>query len=195
MDMKLIDKVYGQMKADVFAAMYKPNVLIVERDIAEKYEISKVTAGEVLHRLCSEGHLTSYPRSGYMVTMVTPREMEQLKRMRIVVESLTLSIVCEEAGDDAIRTLYGFIRPDFGESDSATTLNSMFHMALAKLTQDKYVISLTESLLGSASRVEQYVQPDRITGWQEYHIQLVDALLKRDAANAKQILIDDINQR
>jgi len=193
--MKLIGKVYGQMKADVFAAMYKPNVLIVERDIAEKYDISKVTAGEVLHRLCSEGHLTSYPRSGYMVTMLTPREMEQLKRMRIVVESLTLEIVCEEASDEAIRSLIEFISPDFGEKDSASTLNSMFHMALARLTQDKYVISLTESLLGSASRVEQYMQPDRITGWQEYHIKLVDALLKRDARTAKVILVDDINQR
>lgn len=193
--MKLIDKVYSQMKADVFRAMYKPNELIVERDIAEKYGVSKVTAGEVLHRLCNEGHLTSYPRSGYMVTMLTPREMEQLKRMRIVVESLTLDIVCAEASDEAIGSLSGYIRPDFGAEDSASTLNSMFHMALARLTEDKYVISLTESLLGSASRVEQYVAPDRLAGWQEYHGKLVDALKARDLAAAKALLIEDINQR
>lgn len=193
--MKLIDKVYSQMKADVFQAKYKPNELIVERDIAEKYAISKVTAGEVLHRLCNEGHLTSYPRSGYMVTMLTPREMEQLKRMRGVVESLTLEIVCAEAEEAAIRSLNGFIHQDFGAEDSATTLNSVFHMALARLTQDKYVISLTESLLGSASRVEQYVTQDRLSNWQDCHVRLVDALLRRDLDLAKATLIEDINQR
>ena len=193
--MKLIDKVYSQMKADVFQAKYKPNELIVERDIAAKYGISKVTAGEALHRLCNEGHLTSYPRSGYMVTMLTPREMEQLKRMRIVVESLTLEIVVAEASDEAIRSLEHYIRPDFGEKDSASTLNSLFHMALARLTQDKYVVSLTESLLGSASRVEQYVATDRLSGWQDYHVHLVSQLLKRDIDGAKATLAEDINQR
>ena len=193
--MKLIDNVYSQMKADVFQAKYKPNELIVERDIAAKYGISKVTAGEVLHRLCNEGHLTSYPRSGYMVTMLTPREMEQLKRMRIVVESLTVEIVCAEASDEAIRSLNDCIRPDFAAEDSASTLNSVFHMALARLPEDKYVISLTESLLGSASRVEQYVTQDRLSGWQDCHATLVEALLARDLAAAKATLIEDINQR
>ena len=71
--MRLSDKVYNELKSDdIFLAKYKPNVLIVESDIASKYGVSKVTVGEALHRLCGEGHLTSYPRSGYMVTVLTP---------------------------------------------------------------------------------------------------------------------------
>lgn len=193
--MKLIDSVYRQLKADIFEAKYKPNELITERQIAEKYGISKVTAGEALHRLCAEGHLTSYPRSGYMVTTLTPREMEQLKRMRIAVESLIVDILCTEAPEDAVRSLYGEITERFDEGDNASLSNSRFHMSMARLTGDKYAISLMESLLGSASRVEQYVIPEKRAVWQDYHRSIVDALVARDAAAAKERLIEDINQR
>ncbi len=193
--MKLIDQVYTELKQDVYQAKYKPNELITERQIVEKYGVSKVTAGEALHRLCAEGHLTAYPRSGYMVTTLTPREMEQLKRMRITVESLVVDIVCAEATDEAIRSLYSSVVDNFTSNDNASALNSAFHMNLAGLTDDKYAISLMETLLGSASRVEQYVVPDKQAKWQDYHRGIVDALLERNAPKAKARLIEDINQR
>lgn len=193
--MKLIDKVYSQLKQDVYLAKYKPNELITERQIVEKYGVSKVTAGEALHRLCSEGHLTAYPRSGYMVTSLTPREMEQLKRVRIAVESLVVDIVCAEASDESIRTLYDQIEDNFSNEDNASAQNSKFHMSLARLTEDKFTISLIETLLGSASRVEQYVEPDKHMKWQDYHRGIVDALLERNGQKAKARLIEDINQR
>ena len=59
--MKLTDSTYRKLRDEIFDAKYKPNELITERQIAEKYGVSKLTAGEVLHRLCAEGHLTSYP--------------------------------------------------------------------------------------------------------------------------------------
>lgn len=193
--MKLTDSVFKKLKEDIFLARYKPNELIVERDIAEKYGISKVSAREVLHRLCGEGHLTSYPRSGYMVTVLTPQEMEQLKRIRIVVESLVLDIIFSEADGESIKSLYEYIRDDFGENDSASMLNSAFHMAMAKLSGDKYVVSLMETLLGSASRVEQRVAYEKLAGWQDYHRKILDSLLSRNIKTAKETLICDINQR
>jgi DNA-binding GntR family transcriptional regulator len=192
---RLIGSVYQQIKQDVFMAKYKPNELITESNIARKYGVSKVTAGEALHRLCGDGHLTSYPRSGYMVTTLTLREMEQLKRMRIAVESLVMEIICREATDEQIRTLYSGINADFSENDSASANNSRFHMSMARLTNDHYVISLMEDLLGSASRVEQYVSPENRLKWQDQHKAIVDALAARNAETAKKCLVDDINQR
>lgn len=192
--MTLIDSVYQQIKEDVFQARYKPNELITERQIMEKYGVSKVTAGEALHRLCSEGHLTSYPRSGYMVTALTPRETEQLKRLRCAVESLVMEIVCAEASDADIRALYDDIGAP-GTGETATQRNSRFHMDLARLTGDKYTIGLIESILGAASRVEQYVSPAQQNAWQDCHHAIVDALLARDPAAAREKLIEDLNQR
>jgi DNA-binding GntR family transcriptional regulator len=192
--MRLSDKVYSELKTDIFLAKYKPNELIVEGDIAKKYGVSKVTAGEALHRLCSEGHLTSYPRSGYMVTMLTPQEIKQLNRMRIAVEALTVEILCEEASDESIGSLLPLVKADFKETDNVSEINNRFHMALANLTKNKYVITQTESLLGSASRVEQSVKYSK-ERWQDYHIKLIEALKARDMILAKAHLVADINQR
>ena len=193
--MKLIDEVYKQLKQDIFDAHYKPNELIVERDITEKYGVSKVTAGEALHRLCAEGHLTSYPRSGYMVTALTPSEMEQIKRLRIAVESLAIEVICTQASQEAIRSLYQFVLSNVDGVDGVSSKNAKFHMGMAALTEDKYLISLMEALLGSASRVEQYVSPEKRVAWQDYHRLIIEALLAGNAEQAKQYLVEDINQR
>ncbi|MBN1777525.1 MAG: GntR family transcriptional regulator [Clostridiales bacterium] len=192
--MRLSDKVYKQLKDDVFLAKYKPNVLIVEGDIARKYGVSKVTAGEALHRLCNEGHLTSYPRSGYMVTMLTPRDMKQLNRMRIAVESLIMDLLCEEASEEDLRSLFALIKEDFNENDNVSVINAGFHMALARLTNNKYVITQTEALLGSASRVEQSVKYSK-ERWQDFHKKMIEALIARDVTLAKAHLVADISQR
>ena len=52
--MKLTDSTYRKLRDEIFDAKYKPNELITERQIAEKYGVSKLTACEVLHRLCAE---------------------------------------------------------------------------------------------------------------------------------------------
>lgn len=192
--MRLSDKVYSDLKKDVFLAKYKPNELIVESDIARKYGVSKVTAGEALHRLCGEGHLTSYPRSGYMVTMLTPQEMRQLNRMRIAVESLMMELLCEDPDPQGLEALWAFIKPEFDQTDNVSEINSRFHMAMAEMTNNKYVISLMETLLGSASRVEQSVEYSK-ERWQDYHSKMIDALKARDVTLAKAHLVADINQR
>jgi len=192
--MKLTDSVYSQIKEDVFLAKYKPNELITERQIAEKYGVSKLTAGEALHRLCADGHLTSYPRSGYMVTKLSPAEMGQLKRLRQAVESLVIEVVSAEASDADIRALYADISDDSQGDENGGARNARFHMALANLTNDKFIIETMETLIGSISRVEHYVAPEQRATWQDYHKQIIDALLARNTAAAKADIIKDISQ-
>ena len=83
--------------------------MITEREICERYGVSRVTAGEALHRLCHEGHLTAYPRTGYMVTALSPADMARLKRLRLALETLVVRVLCEECGEEGLRSLYGLI--------------------------------------------------------------------------------------
>ena len=190
--MKLTDSVYEQLRDDIFNARYKPNELITERQIAEKYNISKLTAGEVLQRLCTAGHLTSYPRSGYMVTVLTPLENRQLMRIRTTLESLVLEILCAECSGEELRGLWSLIDPQTGIGFAEQ--NRRFHMGLAALTKDRFIISSLGEILGSLSRVEQNFSNLSVNIWQDEHRRIVDALLKRDLPAAKQALLDDLGQ-
>ena len=192
--MKLTDSIYVQLRDEIFSAKYKPNELITERQIAEKYGTSKLTAGEVLQRLCTAGHLTSYPRSGYMVTVLTPVEIRQLNRIRTVIESLVLEIVCAECSGEEIRSLRQLIDPQHTQERSFAEQNRRFHMGLAELTHDRFIISTLMEILGSLSRVEQNVSSLFVDSWQDEHRHIVDALARRDIAAAKQALLADLDQ-
>ena len=193
--MRRIEDVYDDLKERIFQAEFKPNQMITERMICDRYEVSRVTAGEALHRLCHEGHLVSYPRTGYMVRALTPQEMAQIKRLRICLAALVVNVICEEAGDEELRSLYGFIIDDPMAVENISAANRRFHVEMTRLTGDPYLISAMENLLGSASRVEQYVSPEKLASWQDYHKGIVDALCRRDSEQARLRLMEDINQR
>ena len=192
--MKLTESTYLALRDDIFNARYKPNELITERRIAEKYGVSKLTAGEVLHRLCFEGHLTSYPRSGYMVTMLTPKEIGQIERIRFAMESLVLETICESVSDEDIQGLYRYIVDAPEKDEHFTATNTKFHLALAQLSQDRFLIKHMQDLLGSLSRVEQSISDINRKTWQDEHVAILEALSRRDLEAAKRHLEVDLDQ-
>ena len=192
--MKLTDTIYEQLREEIFSAKYKPNELITERQIADKYGTSKLTAGEVLQRLCSAGHLTSYPRSGYMVTVLTPLEIKQLTRIRRVTEGLAIEIICAETSDDEINGLLELINESPSNEQGIAAQNRSFHMGLAYLTHDRFLISSLLEILGSLSRVEQNLSVLTVNTWQNEHKNIVNALISRDCEKAKAALLRDLDQ-
>ena len=192
--MKLTESTYLALRDDIFNARYKPNELITERRIAEKYGVSKLTAGEVLHRLCFEGHLTSYPRSGYMVTTLTPKEIGQIERIRFAMESLVLETICESVSDEDIQGMYRYIVDAPEKDEHFTATNTKFHLALAQLSQDRFLIKHVQDLLGSLSRVEQSISDINKKTWQDEHVAILEALSRRDLEAAKRHLEVDLDQ-
>lgn len=192
--MKLTESTYLKLRDDIFNARYHPNELITERQIAEKYNISKLTAGEVLHRLCSEGHLTSYPRSGYMVTTLTPGEIEQIKKIRFALESLALDEICESASDEDIQELYQYILDTPEAEMNPTEANTKFHLALVAIANDRFLLKMVQDLIGTLSRVEQHIPQQRQAVWQNEHIEILKALTDRSAEEAREHLRKDLNQ-
>ncbi len=190
--MKLTDTTYRKLRDEIFNAKYKPNQLITERQISEKYGVSKLTAGEVLHRLCSEGHLTSYPRSGYMVTMLTPNEINQLSRIRIALETIAMETICQEASDNEIRSLRRYIIEHPEADENPTASNTRFHLAMAQMTNNRFLVSMLQDILGALSRVEQLVPIEIQKNWQDYHEDILSALAARNLDRAIEQLKKDV---
>lgn len=193
--MKLTDITYRKLRDEIFNAKYKPNELITERQIAEKYGVSKLTAGEVLHRLCAEGHLTSYPRSGYMVTTLTPTERLQLSRIREALETIVLETLCREISDDELRSLQKFIVEHPESDENPTASNRRFHMAMAQMTNNRFLVSMLRDILGAQSRVEQVISEDTLQSWQSSHEAILSSLAARNLNGAVASLKADIAKR
>ena len=194
--MQLTDKVYTELKQDVFNAKYKPNTLIKEKEIAEKYDVSRLTAREALHRLCAEGHLISYPRSGYMISVLSAEEINQIIKLREVVEPFMIEIAYTEASGEAIRSLRQHLHQaneSVRSSAEAVASNREFHLAIAEITGNKFLYSMMDDLLGTLSRMEFTIASSN-TSWTDYHVAIVDALEARNVDLAKELILKDISQ-
>ena len=187
--MTLAQKVYEGIRQDILLGRYQMNEFLVETEIAKEYGVSKGTASEALHRLCLEGQLTSYPRKGYLLTIVTEEEFAMLARLRVVLEELVVKILVTEKTEDERKALCRELCGIDGEAQGA---NMRFHMKMAKATGDKYLTSTLYSTLSAQARSERYVTAIRRRRTPDCHKELTAAILAGDTQQALACLREDV---
>ena len=120
----LAEQVYQDVREDITSSRYPPGAMLVEKEIAGKYGVSRGTAREALQRLSAEGRLTNLPRKGYQVSLLTRDDIEKIQRLRLSVESLALSVVVDAAADEQLRAFFPLLQSPPGEGGEYTTMNA-----------------------------------------------------------------------
>ena len=87
----VVEGIYREIEEGI----YKPNDIIHEGEIMEKYAMSKSPVREALIELCKDNVLKSIPRVGYQVVPVTLKEILDLLEFRIDVETGNLRRLCQ----------------------------------------------------------------------------------------------------
>ena len=88
----VVEGIYREIEEGI----YKPNDIIHEGEIMEKYAMSKSPVREALIELCKDNVLKSIPRVGYQVVPVTLKEILDLLEFRIDVETGNLEAAVPE---------------------------------------------------------------------------------------------------
>lgn len=82
----LKNMVYQAILNGIFTDEYKPNQIINEQELVQKFGCSKTPIREALVTLCNEGILHSFPRFGYQVVSVSREEAQNILDFRLVLE-------------------------------------------------------------------------------------------------------------
>ena len=82
----LKNMVYQAILNGIFTDEYKPNQIINEQELVQKFGCSKTPIREALVTLCNEGILRSFPRFGYQVVSVSREEAQNILDFRLVLE-------------------------------------------------------------------------------------------------------------
>lgn len=82
----LKNMVYQAILNGIFTDEYKPNQIINEQELVQKFGCSKTPIREALVTLCNEGILHSFPRFGYKVVSVSREEAQNILDFRLVLE-------------------------------------------------------------------------------------------------------------
>ena len=87
MSSSLKDAMYKAILQDILSYEYKPNDILNEKALVEKYGCSKSPVREALLELCADNVLRSIPRYGYEVIRVTRDDVREMLQYRYILES------------------------------------------------------------------------------------------------------------
>ena len=126
--------VYNTVFEDIIEGRYKPNEILTEGALVERFGVSKAPVREALIELCKDGILRSLPRLGYQIVPVTLQEMIDLLDFRVDLELSNLRRAAGRITESDIRCLRELqlnLGHDYSEEVIPHwSLNMQFHMAL-----------------------------------------------------------------
>jgi GntR family transcriptional repressor for pyruvate dehydrogenase complex len=190
--------------------------LPAERDLCERFRVSRVTVREALRVLESAGliEVRVGARGGAFVT--TPSSMQvgegiadmltlssltpaEVTEARLILELGIIPLICERATEGDIKDLREICeraKGAIGNDQYQLSLSAEFHTRVAQAAHNRaielLVKSLREPLLLSLARAHEDA-PIRERGIQE-HADFVDAVEARDAAKANAIMTEHLRR-
>lgn len=180
----LRDSVRERIRRGIADGRWTPGARLVERDLAEEFDVSRVPVREALQMLEREGFVQLLPRRGAVVCELTPEVVSDLFDIRQALEVLAARRAAERIDDEGLARLHAVMEDgrraleadDHAWSGSA---NTAFHETVLELAGSQPLRDLLEPLSGRLKWLfRQTRDHPRV---QAEHEQLYNALAARDA--------------
>lgn len=81
-----VDRVVKRLREDIQLGHYPPGARLVERSLAEEFNVSHIPVREALARLSEEGLVQRLPRRGARVAGLSPDLFEKVSDIRVLLE-------------------------------------------------------------------------------------------------------------
>ena len=139
----LRNMVYKGIQKDILTGKYSIDSIINERELIEKYGISKSPIRDALIELCNDGILVSIPRYGYKIVYYSKEYYQNIVDFRLLVEPAQLEKYWDRLTDDDILELEklhieGTRNQDRDNIELYWKSNSEFHLKLASFYHDEF---------------------------------------------------------
>jgi len=184
--------VYEQVRDAIHNGEFKVGDRVTEVALAEKFGVSRTPIRDAISKLEADGLLTNVPRRGLIITDLSHQQIGELYMMREIMEGAAARLAALAGSDAEITTLQDLVNTEVGAMDDPQKLsdiNKRFHRLLALAAHNRYLLmaieqlsitmSLLPSLLGEGARARTA---------HDQHIQIVEALQKRDPEAAEKAI-------
>ena len=201
----LVDQAFMRLRQDVLSGTYGAGMKLKLDELQTAYGFSSSPLREALSRLAQEGLIRSDERRGFRVADISPEDLADISRMRLMLDlpALRESIA---NGDDAweATVVAAFHRLEKIESrigdgpvvldDDWTLVHSAFHASLLAACPSERMRNWSASLFDQAERYRRYSARFRKTARRKSseHRKIMDATLRRDADTACALLEEHI---
>ena len=146
----LKEEVYEAVRRDIMDGTFPPGDLLKERELAEKYGVSKTPVREALSLLEQDELLKAIPRAGYMVTQLTLRDLQEVLQLLVTLEAMAARRAAESITNEELEELERLTSTS--DPEEARLFNRQFHSVVARASGNSRLVKMIEQLLDDTDR-------------------------------------------
>lgn len=196
------ETVYNLILDDILAMEYKPNDILNEKALIEKYGYSKTSVREALLALCEEGVLVNLPRFGYQVVRITTEDIWEMLQFRGFLEIGAMSLCFDTITEEQINVLEEIDKKCTEADDDLWehwNCNSEFHLTMISYFNSRYASDMLAKTLKRLKRgyAQFYGGIHQATAFSidtSYHKDIIQCLRNKDLENLRLFIRKDLNQ-
>lgn len=188
---RLAREAYQQVRREILRRRLEAGTVLSEGSIAESLGMSKTPVRHALHALRQEGLLEAGPRRQLVVRDLSPVQRAELLAVREALERVAVSHACQHMNDDDFDHLRTLLRrqrrfAEAGEVDNFVDSDEEMHIAISARSGLELVPQFLNQLRGFVSLMQLRARrdPGHLLRVLEEHVQLVDAIERRDEEGA-----------
>jgi DNA-binding GntR family transcriptional regulator len=190
----LKNRVYADLHRSIIMGHRLPGEKIDVRQLARDYGTSITPVREALQMLNQEGLVTIKPRSGYLVTQFTLKQLRDLLELREILELASVERAVTRITEEQIAELEAVYTGYTGDDDESytryTAENRRFHVLIAQATGNQ---ELTEMLGHLHDRLARFMVLRRAGETMQYtHARIIEGLHSHDPGAARQAMLDEL---
>lgn len=190
-----VERVYATIKEYAVDFRFRPGEKINEVELAAELGVSRTPVRAALNRLERDGFVMSVPNKGFYAREVTPDAVRDLYELRAAIECAAFGLACERASDEEIEAAASAWEQhssveQAGSWAKIALADEDFHMSLTRLSKNAQMASALEGLASRIRffrRVNLESAAQRTDSYRE-HVEIIDALRRRDAAHGRALL-------
>jgi DNA-binding GntR family transcriptional regulator len=206
--LSLQERTYNAVRAAILDGDYLPGERIYEGAIAAALGVSRIPVREAIRRLQQDGLLDVRPHYGIYVATIPSEEIEDIYRIRGVLEATAAALAAERMSDDEITELGEIVKEQRIAAAAAESLPrepvsvvqaDRFHHAIHVGAQSPRLLTLLEQIYAQVTHFRNLTLrlPGRATASAEGHAAVYEAIRLRRADEAERVMrlhIDDARQ-
>lgn len=197
-------KVYNLILEDIIYKKYPIDCILKEKELSEKFGISKAPVREALIELCAEDIVKSIPRAGYRIVQFTEKDISEATELRLMLEAPVLEKIINTIRAETVQKLRADVEHfKYAKASSKVPLdtwwndNISFHVALNALAGNNLLNSTLKLVIRRQWRIiAQLFGREDLADYLVYkpntHISLLQAIEKKNISKASNILSEDI---
>ena len=202
-DQNLADAVADRIRAAIWSGQYQPGDRLVERRLAHEFGISHIPLREALARLTEEGLVERLPRRGARVASLTPRMLEEVSSLRVVLEQFVVRRLKDRFTPEAYRELQGVVDRMVKAAEDhdlvrVHEIDQEFHQRLWELTDHALLVELAAQMRSRTSHFYRAAAaslgPDEVRRHADSHQQLLDVIASGDRRAAERAMQHHVEQ-